>query len=232
MMSKRKQVAEILKTRASHDRSKISRWAAWATLFTFLLIFAIMTGIYLHLTWEIPKISTLADYHPPIVTTVYSDDNRIIAEFYKEYRRVVPLSKIPPMLKDAFISAEDSRFYTHKGIDIQSIIRAFVKNVGAGAIVQGGSTITQQVTRSFLLTPEKSFRRKFKEAILAYKIDKAFSKDEILFLYLNQIYLGHGAYGVEAASLKYFGKSVGDLTLAEMCHSCRIASGPNQIFPL
>lgn len=231
MMSKRKQVAEILKTRASHDRSKISRWAAWATLFTFMLIFAIMTGIYLHLTWEIPKISTLADYHPPIVTTVYSDDNRIIAEFYKEYRRVVPLSKIPPMLKDAFISAEDSRFYTHKGIDIQSIIRAFVKNVGAGAIVQGGSTITQQVTRSFLLTPEKSFRRKFKEAILAYKIDKAFSKDEILFLYLNQIYLGHGAYGVEAASLKYFGKSVGDLTLAESAILAGLPQAPTRYSP-
>ncbi len=231
MMSKRKRVSKILKTRASHNRGKISRWAAWATLFSVLLIFLIMLGIYLHLTWEIPKISSLADYHPPIVTTVYSDDNRIIAEFYKEYRKIAPLSKIPPMLKDAFISAEDSRFYTHKGVDILSIIRAVIKNVEAGAIVQGGSTITQQVTRSFLLTPEKSFRRKFKEAILAYKIDKAFTKDEILFLYLNQIYLGQGAYGVEAASLKYFGKSVGDLTLSECAILAGLPQAPTRYSP-
>lgn len=231
MISKRKQVSKILKTRASHDRGKKSRWAAWATLFAVLLIFIIMSGVYLHLTWEIPKISSLADYNPPIVTTVYSDDNRIIAEFYKEYRKVVPLSKIPPMLKDAFISAEDSRFYTHKGIDILSIIRAFFKNVEAGAIVQGGSTITQQVTRSFLLTPEKSFRRKFREAVLAYKIDKAFSKDEILFLYLNQIYLGYGTYGVEAASLKYFGKSVEDLNLAECAILAGLPQAPTRYSP-
>lgn len=231
MMSKRKQVSKILKTRASHHRGKISRWAAWATLFSVLLIFVIMLGIYLHLTWEIPKISSLADYNPPTVTTVYSDDNRVIAEFYKEYRKIVPLSKIPPMLKDAFLSAEDSRFYTHKGIDILSIIRAVIKNVEAGAIVQGGSTITQQVTKSFLLTPEKSFRRKFKEAILAYKIDKTFTKDEILFLYLNQIYLGHGAYGVEAASLKYFGKSVVDLTLSECAIIAGLPQAPSRYSP-
>lgn len=231
MMSKRKQVSKILKNRARHDRGKTTRWAAWATLFSVLLIFLIMLGIYLHLTWEIPKISSLSDYNPPIVTTVYSDDNRIIAEFYKEYRKIVPLSKIPPMLKDAFLSAEDSRFYKHKGIDILSIIRAVVKNVEAGAIVQGGSTITQQVTKSFLLTPEKSFRRKFKEAILAYKIDKAFSKDEILFLYLNQIYLGHGAYGVEAASLKYFGKSVGDLSLSECAILAGLPQAPTRYSP-
>jgi penicillin-binding protein 1A len=231
MMSKRKQVSKILKTRGRHNRGKISRWVAWATLFSVLLIFLAMLGIYLHLTWEIPKISSLADYNPPIVTTVYSDDNRIIAEFYKEYRIVVPLSRIPPILKDAFISAEDSRFYKHKGIDILSIIRAVVKNVEAGAIVQGGSTITQQVTRSFLLTPEKSFKRKFREAILAYKIEKAFSKDEILFLYLNQIYLGQGAYGVEAASLKYFGKSVGDLSLSECAILAGLPQAPTRYSP-
>ena len=109
------------------------------------------------------------------------------------------MSTIPNTLKQAFIAAEDSRFYNHQGIDILSIIRAFIKNIEAGAIVQGGSTITQQVTKSFLLTPERSYTRKFKEAILAYRIDKSFTKNEILFLYLNQIYLGHGANGVEAA---------------------------------
>jgi penicillin-binding protein 1A len=229
-MYKKKKVSRIIRERSKTKRP-VSRWSIWATLIFLLAMFLIISGIYLHITADIPKISTLADYNPPVVTTVYSDDNKIIAEFYKEYRIVVPLSKIPPMLKDAFISAEDSRFYKHKGIDIQSIIRAFLKNVEARSIVQGGSTITQQVTKSFLLTPEKSYKRKITEAILAYKIDKTFSKDEILFLYLNQIYLGHGAYGVEAATQKYFGKSVGDLNLAECAILAGLPQAPSRYSP-
>ena len=231
VMYKKRKVSKILRERSKTKRP-VSKWSIWATIIFTLALFLIISGIYLHMTADMPKISTLADYNPPVVTTVYSDDNKKIAEFYKEYRIVIPLAKIPPMLKDAFISAEDSRFYTHKGIDILSIIRAFFKNVEAGAIVQGGSTITQQVTRSFLLTPEKSFRRKFKEAILAYKIDKAFSKDEILFLYLNQIYLGYGAYGVEAASLKYFGKSAEDLNLSECAVLAGLPQAPTRYSPI
>jgi len=229
-MYKKKKVSKILRDRSKTKRP-LSRWSIWATLIFLLAMFLIISGIYLHITADIPKISTLADYNPPVVTTVYSDDNKKIAEFYKEYRIVVPLSKIPPMLKDAVISAEDSRFYKHKGIDIQSIIRAFLKNVEARSIVQGGSTITQQVTKSFLLTPEKSYRRKITEAILAYKIDKTFSKDEILFLYLNQIYLGHGAYGVEAAAQKYFGKPAGDLNLAECAILAGLPQAPSRYSP-
>ena len=161
--------------------------------------------VYYSISKELPKISSLSDYHPSVITTVYADDGRKIAEFFKERRIVLPLSEMPPMLIDAFVAAEDSRFYKHKGIDFISIIRAFFKNLEAGAIVQGGSTITQQVTKSFLLTPERSYKRKFREAILAYRIDKSFSKAEILYLYLNQIYLGHGAYGVQAAAENYFG---------------------------
>jgi penicillin-binding protein 1A len=227
---KKKKASRIIKER-SKTRRPVSKWSAWATLIFISVIFLIITGVYLHMTADIPRISTLADYNPPVVTTVYSDDNKKIAEFYKEYRIVVPLSRIPPMLKDAFISAEDSRFYKHKGIDIQSIIRAFFKNVEARSIVQGGSTITQQVTKSFLLTPEKSYRRKITEAILAYKIDKTFSKDEILFLYLNQIYLGHGAYGVEAAAQKYFGKPVEDLNLAECAILAGLPQAPSRYSP-
>ena len=148
-MYENKEVSKILTERSKTKRS-VSRWSAWATLIFMSALFLIISGIFLHMTQDMPKISTLADYNPPVITTVYSDDNKIIAEFYKEYRIVVPLSKIPPMLKDAFISAEDSRFYKHKGIDLQSIIRAFLKNVEAMSIVQGGSTITQQVTKSFL----------------------------------------------------------------------------------
>ena len=138
---------------------------------------------------------------------------------------------MPQELINAFIAAEDSRFYKHKGIDFYSIIRAFFKNLEAGTIVQGGSTITQQVTKSFLLTPEKSYARKLKEAILAYRIDKAFNKTEILYLYLNQIYLGHGAYGVEAAAENYFGKSAKDLNLAECAILAGLPQAPSKYSP-
>ncbi len=138
---------------------------------------------------------------------------------------------MPPALINAFIAAEDSRFYKHKGIDFYSIIRAFFKNLEAGTIVQGGSTITQQVTKSFLLSPERSYTRKLKEAILAYRIDKAFNKKEILFLYLNQIYLGHGAYGVEAAAENYFGKSVKEMNLAECAILAGLPQAPSKYSP-
>jgi len=165
------------------------------------------------------------------VTNVFSDDGRKIGEFYKERRIVVPLSDMPANLLNAFVAAEDSRFREHPGIDVKSIVRAFIKNFKAGSIVQGGSTITQQVTKSFLLTPERTYERKVKEAILAYKIEKKLSKDEILFLYLNQIYLGHGAYGVEAASENYFGKHVKDLSLAECAVLAGLPQAPSRYSP-
>ena len=177
--------------------------------------------VYHRLSSELPRITSLNDYRPSTVTVVYDDGGTNIAEFFKERRIVLPLSKMPPQLLDAFIAAEDSRFYSHKGIDLVSITRAFIKNLKAGTIVQGGSTITQQVTKSFLLTPERSYTRKLKEAILAYRIEQAFTKDEVLYLYLNQIYLGHGAYGVQAAAENYFDKSVDDLNLAE----CALLAG-------
>ncbi|UCD33225.1 MAG: penicillin-binding protein 1A [Desulfobacterales bacterium] len=203
----------------------------WTVLLTMITGTLTIAGIYLYLNENLPKISSLKDYRPPVITTVYSDDNRKIGEFYKERRIVLPLSSMPLMLKNAFIAAEDARFYKHKGVDILSIIRAFFKNIEAGTIVQGGSTITQQVTKSFLLTPEKSYARKIKEAILAYRIDKKFAKDEILFLYLNQIYLGHGAYGVEAASENYFGKSAQELTLAECALLAGLPQAPSRYSP-
>jgi len=192
---------------------------------------ALVTGVYLYLSDDLPKIASLADYRPPIITTVYSDDDRKIAEFFKERRIVVPLEKMPLTLKQAFVAAEDSRFYKHQGIDLLNIARAFFKNIEAGTIVQGGSTITQQVTKSFFLTPERSYTRKIKEAILAYRIDRTFTKEEILFLYLNQIYLGHGAYGVEAAAENYFGKSVSELNLAECAILAGLPQAPSRYSP-
>ena len=234
-MSKEKSASQILKKRARHQPgAMVGRLAKWSLLMAVILMLmgaAAMVGVYFYLSDDLPKITSLTDYHPSIITTVYSDDNRKIAEFYKERRIVVPLSKIPIQLQQAFIAAEDSRFYKHQGIDLFSIVRAFIKNIEAGTIVQGGSTITQQVTKSFLLTPERSYERKIKEAILAYRIDKTFTKEEILYLYLNQIYLGHGAYGVEAAAENYFGKSVSELNLAESAILAGLPQAPSRYSP-
>jgi len=234
-MREDKTTSQIIKNRARRDEgkliSKIFRWSLWIAFFAIIYGFIGTVGTYFILNKNLPKISTLAEYRPSIITTVYSDDNRKIAEFYNERRIVVPLEKIPTMLQEAFIAAEDSRFYQHSGIDLYSIVRAFFKNIEAGSIVQGGSTITQQVTKSFLLSPEKSYTRKIREAILAHRIDKSFTKDEILFLYLNQIYLGNGAYGVEAASENYFGKPVEELNLAECAMLAGLPQAPSRYSP-
>ncbi|MBW2593739.1 MAG: PBP1A family penicillin-binding protein [Deltaproteobacteria bacterium] len=234
-MSKKKSASQILKKRARKKQKsrffKFIKWSVWSVILAAFAGGCALAGVYFYLSRDLPKISSLADYRPPIITTVYSDDNRKIAEFCRERRIVVPLENIPEKLLQAFVAAEDSRFYKHKGIDLLSIIRAFFKNLEAGTIVQGGSTITQQVTKSFLLTPERSYRRKIKEAILAYRIDKIFSKEEILFLYLNQIYLGHAAYGVEAASENYFGKSIMDLNLAECAILAGLPQAPSRYSP-
>ena len=234
-MPKNKSASQIIKKRARRQPgATVGRLVKWSLLMAVVLMVlgaSALVGVYFYLSDDLPKITSLKDYHPSIITTVYSDDNRKIAEFYKERRIVVPLANIPLQLQQAFIAAEDARFYKHRGIDFFSIIRAFIKNLEAGAIVQGGSTITQQVTKSFLLTPERSYERKIKEAILAYRIVKTFSKEEILYLYLNQIYLGHGAYGVEAAAENYFGKSVSELNLAECAILAGLPQAPSRYSP-
>jgi len=207
------------------------RFIAWASLVIFLvLVLGGALGFY-RITRNLPQIASLQDYEPSIITTVYSDDGSLIAEFYLERRLVVPLERIPQKLIEAFVSAEDSRFFEHEGIDFLGITRALWKNIKARGIVQGGSTITQQVTKSLLLSPERSFSRKLKEAILAYRIEKHLSKQEILFLYLNQIYLGHGAYGVQAAAQNYFGKNVEELNLAECATLAGLPQAPSRYSP-
>lgn len=235
MPKTKKSAAQIRKKRAINKKpsflARLVRLFIWLTLIAAVTGILAVVGVFVYLGQDLPRISTLTDYRPPTITTVYSDDNRKIGEFYKERRILIPLEQMPEMLKQAFVSAEDARFYQHRGVDIISIIRAFVKNLEAGTIVQGGSTITQQVTKSFLLTPERSYTRKIREAILAYRIDKTFSKDEVLFLYLNQIYLGHGAYGVEAASENYFGKSARDMNLAECAMLAGLPQAPSRYSP-
>ena len=234
-MSNSKRPSDIRKKRTRHQKRSIGK--SLVLWFFLLVVILSLCGagagvvLYYRISKDLPKITSLSDYHPSVITTVYADDNRVIAEFFKERRIVLPMSEIPQTLIDAFVSAEDSRFYKHQGIDFISIVRAFFKNLEAGSIVQGGSTITQQVTKSFLLTPERSYTRKIKEAILAYRIDKAFPKKDILYLYLNQIYLGHAAYGVQAASENYFGKSVKQLNLAECSMLAGLPQAPSKYSP-
>jgi penicillin-binding protein 1A len=231
-MDKENPTKPVSKQKKQHRTGRIIFRVLLLLVFTCTLAAGLgAIGLYYYFSRDLPKISTLKAYHPPIVSTVYASDGRKIGEFFKERRIVVPLADMPDMLIKAFVAAEDSRFYAHKGIDFMSITRAFIKNLEAGTIVQGGSTITQQVTKSFLLTPEKSYTRKMKEAILAYRIEGAFSKDEILFLYLNQIYLGHGAYGVEAAAENYFGKTARDMNLAECAMLAGLPQAPSRYSP-
>lgn len=200
-------------------------------LFLLALLAAGGAGAYLWYIWSsnLPYIGSLQDYHPPIISEITSSKGEVIGRFWDEKRIVIPLERMPRHLIEAFVAAEDDRFYEHRGVDFYSIFRAFIKNIQAGKIAQGGSTITQQVTRSLLLkNPEKTYRRKAREALLSLQIEKAFSKERILFLYLNQIYLGHGAYGVEAAAKTYFGKPALELTLAECALLAGLPQAPSR----
>ena len=163
----------------------------------FMVTVAIVTalgvaGYVFYLLARLPRVDRLADYKPPIVSQVFGDDGSLVGEFYLERRIVVPVNKMPRKLIQAFVAAEDANFYSHKGIDYFGILRAAFKNLLSMRKKEGASTITQQVTKSMLLTPEKKFSRKIKEAILATRMEEKLSKDEILYLYLNQIYLGGG----------------------------------------
>ena len=176
----------------------------------------------------------LATYEPPITSRLYASDGRLLAEYAAEKRAFVPYEAIPKQLLQAFISAEDKKFFSHGGIDFIGIVRAVVQNVrlmGSGRRMIGASTITQQVAKNFLLTNEASFERKIKEAILAIRIERAFSKEYIAELYLNQIYLGHYSYGVAAAALNYFNKSLDELTIADCAFLAALPKGPNNYDP-
>lgn len=196
---------------------------------TSLLVFGYVS--YLFFTRDLPSIETLKNYKPPTITKIFSEEGEIIGEFCNERREVVSLDRIPGHLIQAFVAGEDARFFQHKGLDYLAISRALLKNIFSGEIVQGGSTITQQVVKSLLLTPEKSLKRKIREAILAYRIERNLTKDEILYLYLNQIYLGHGAYGVSSAAEIYFGKPVEELTLGESALLAGLPQAPSKYSP-
>ncbi len=183
---------------------------------------------------DLPDYDSLAKYEPPVVTRVHAADGQLVAEYAHERRLYLPIQAIPDLIKDAFISAEDKNFYQHAGLDYYGIARAMMQNVealGSGQRLVGASTITQQVARNFLLTLDQTWDRKITEAILALRIEQAYSKDKILELYLNEIFLGLGSYGVAAASLAYFDKSVHELTLPEVAYLAALPKGPNNYNP-
>ena len=177
----------------------------------FIVAVAAAAGLLWHYSQSLPEYSQLQDYEPAVMTRVHAADGSLLAEYARERRLYIPIQAVPKLVINAFIAAEDKNFYEHGGIDFSGIARAavlYAQQYGSGRRPQGASTITQQVAKNFLLTNELSFARKIKEALLAMKIERAFSKEKILELYLNEIYLGMGAYGVAAASLLYFDKSV------------------------
>jgi penicillin-binding protein 1A len=200
----------------------------------FVVAVAAVAGLLWHYSKSLPDYSQLQDYEPAVMTRVHAADGSLLAEYARERRLYLPIQTIPKLVTNAFIAAEDKNFYEHGGIDFSGIARAsllFVQQYGSGRRPQGASTITQQVAKNFLLTNEVSFARKVKEALLAMKIERAFSKERILELYLNEIYLGMGAYGVAAASLLYFDKSVHELTIAEAAYLAALPKAPNNYHP-
>lgn len=198
-----------------------------------LFCFAILGGMILfyYYSKDLPKLDTLEDYNPPVVSEVFANDGIKIGEFWTEKRYLLSPKELPKGIIEAVVASEDDRFFEHKGIDYQGILRALIENLKAGHIVQGGSTITQQVTKSLLLTKEKKISRKIKEAILATRIEQKFSKEEILYLYLNQIFFGNRAYGVEAAAQNYFHKPAKELNIAETAMIAGLAKAPSIFTP-
>jgi penicillin-binding protein 1A len=184
-----------------------------------------------HYEKDLPDYTQLKNYEPPVMTRVHAADGSVLAEYARERRLYLPSFAIPALVKEAFISAEDKNFYSHNGVDPQGILRAAVVMVEGGRHVQGASTITQQVAKNFLLTNERTFDRKIKEALLSFRIESAYSKEKILELYLNEIYLGLGNYGVAAAALNYFDKSVHELSVAEVAYLAALPKGPNNYHP-
>src|SRR5215470_15930871 len=200
----------------------------------FLVGVAAAAGLFWHFSKGLPDYSQLQDYEPPVMTRVHAADGALLAEYARERRLYLPIQAIPKLVINSFIAAEDKNFYDHGGVDLTGIARAavvFVENFGSNRRPQGASTITQQVAKNFLLTNEVSLDRKIKEALLAIKIEQTYSKDKILELYVNEIYLGLGAYGVAAASLIYFDKSVHELTLAEAAYLAALPKAPSSLHP-
>ncbi len=192
----------------------------------------VIGGFFLALTHDLPQIKALETFKPAAITRIYSADKELLAELFTERRVPVRLSDIPDALKQAIVATEDRKFHEHAGVDLKAVLRAIITDIQAGEFVQGASTITQQLARTLFLTPQKSIIRKLREAFLALQIERRYTKNEILELYLNQVYFGSGAYGVEAAARMFFGKPVGELNLAECALVAGMPKSPSRYSPL
>jgi penicillin-binding protein 1A len=189
-------------------------------------------GFLLHIKSGLPNLSKVEDYRPLLVSQVFDKNGKKMGEFFKERRSLIPYNKIPKIVIQAFLAAEDDRFFEHSGINLMAISRAFIANMRAGRSVQGGSTITQQVAKTLLLSDEKTLMRKASEALLAIQMEEHLTKEEILYLYLNQIYFGQGAYGISMAAETYFRKPVEKLTLAECAILAGLPKAPSAFSPV
>ena len=196
------------------------------------MLLGVIAGTYLALTHDLPQIRSLEDFRPSAVTRIYSADQVLLSELFVQKRDPIPLEAIPDYLKSALIATEDRNFYKHSGVDLKGIARAIVKDIRAGKFVEGASTISQQLAKTLFLTPRKNISRKLKEALLALHLERRYTKDEILTLYLNQVYFGSGAYGVKSAARIFFGKPVQDLTLAECALIAAMPKAPSRYSPL
>ncbi|MBI1810982.1 MAG: transglycosylase domain-containing protein, partial [Nitrospirae bacterium] len=214
------------------EKNRISKMRIF---FALLSVFSAAAGIIIgSIYWmlsELPQIKALEAYKPIESSHVYSSEGELLAELYLERRTFIPHYKIPEHVKKAFVSIEDIRFYKHHGVDVTGIMRALYYDVKAGSIVQGGSTITQQLAKMLFLKPDRSIKRKIREAVISIQIEKRYTKDEILGLYLNQAYFGTRAYGIEAASQTYFGKSTGELNIAEAALLASLPKAPSLYSP-
>ena len=204
----------------------------------FTLISAVFLITIISILWiysnKLPDYRYLKSYKPPVSSKLYSGNGVLVSDFSAEKRIFVPYDSIPDVLINAFLSAEDKNFFSHPGVDAKGVIRAFKNNLFNlldSKRLEGASTITQQVAKNFLLTSEVSLKRKIKEAILAFRIERAYSKERIMELYLNQIYLGEGTYGVAAASLEYFDKAVSELTYEEAALLAALPKAPSKYNP-
>lgn len=210
-------------------RYKVLLWTLGSVFFGGL---AVAAGVYYYFARGLPsKLDLASEYQPSVVSTVYDAHGEPIGEFYLQRRIVVPLERISPYVVQAFLAAEDARFFKHGGIDFFAIFRALLSNLMSGEVREGGSTLTQQLVRNFFLTPERTYGRKIREAILAFRVERNHTKEEILYLYLNQVYFGHGNYGIEAASRDYFGKGADQLTLGEAALLAGLPRAPSRSSP-
>src|SRR4051812_29353760 len=215
--------------------AKLWRWTRRALVAGAACAVLACVAVFLvvrHFEQGLPSISDIkASYKPPQVTRVLARDGTLLAEIFTERRTVIPIATLPPHVKLAVLAAEDAGFYEHEGLNYYGMLRALVVNLRSRRTRQGGSTITQQVVKNLLLDPERSFRRKIREVILARQLEQQISKDEILELYLNQIYFGHGRYGIEEAARYYFGKPAKEVSLSEAAMLAGLPAGPELYSP-